>query len=144
MYENRYFYTAVSHESFLGVADKKGCGLGCDPFAASGETEVFGCGSLYRYTVGRKSQVGGYIIYHPGYERQEFRRLGYYGYVNVYRSEPFFSGKLRGASKQHARVGTFVAWICIGEMITYISERAGTENGIAKSMESHIGIAMPQ
>ena len=118
--------------------------MGGDAFGAAGEAEALGGGRFHGDAVDGDVQVGGDVLAHGRDVRRHLGLLGDDGDVDVADTVSAVAQQRDDVAQEHARVGTGVGGVGVGEEVADVAEGGGAEQGVAEGVEGHVGIAMAQ
>ena len=110
--------------------------------ATSYKTELFGGRGLHAHTIIGNAEYPGQAGPHPGYVRGQLRALQGYGYVHVDRLPAALPDQTEHTGKQDLAVYALELIRIVREMMTYVPERKGPEQGVTKGVYRHVSVRM--
>lgn len=106
---------------------------------------MFGGGGFDRYAVGGEVKICGDVLYHRRDKGEEFGRLGNDSDIDVYGAEvALLADNAEGLTQEQTRVRALVARISIGKVVADVTESSRAQEGVAKGMKGHVGIAVAE
>ena len=115
-----------------------------------------GAAVLGSITIGDNSKIGGggfhadifrcdaactrNVLAHRLAIRRKLRCLRSDDAIDIKDLEAFFTKQIRSCLEQLERIGIFIGWIGVGEMLADIPQARSTQKSIGYCMEQHIGI----
>lgn len=124
----------------LTTSTDKSDGLSRDAFFAAFEAEVFGGGGFYADIFRCDATCARNVLAHRLAIRKKLRGLRSDNAIDIEDLEAFFTKQIRSCLEQLERIGIFIGWIGVGEMLADIPQARSTQKSIGYCMEQHIGI----
>lgn len=124
----------------LTTSTDKSDGLSRDAFFTAFETETFGSGSFHTDVFRCDAACTRNVLAHRLTMRRKLRGLRSNDAIDIKNLEAFFTKQISSCLEQLERIGIFIGWIGVGEMLTDISQARSTQKSISYCMEQHIGI----
>ena len=115
-----------------------------DALAAAGISQLLGRGRLDRDLTGVTSHACRQLVDHRRDVRTEFGLFGADGDVAVDQAVAVVIEQRHNVLEQQAAVDALVARVGVRKMVADITQRCGTQQGVAQGMYSDIGVAVSQ
>ena len=104
----------------LTTSTDKSDGLSRDAFFAAFEAETFGGGGFYAYIIRCDATRARNVLAHRLAIRRKLRCLRSDDAIDIEDLEAFFTKQIRSCLEQLERIGIFIGWISVGEMLANI------------------------
>ena len=124
----------------LTTSTDKSNGLSRDAFFAAFKAETFGGGGFHADIFRCDAACTRNVLAHRLAIRRKLRCLRSDDAIDIKDLEAFFTEQIRSCLEQLERIGIFIGWIGVGEMLADIPQARSTQKSIGYCMEQHIGI----
>ena len=119
-------------------------GEGGDSLLAAGESEMLGGGGLDGDGVDVGADNLGDALAHGVDVRHQLRCLGADCDIDVGGLPAGIGEQGDDAFQDAPGVDAFEFGVCIGEVVSYVAETGGAEQGVAEGMEGHVGVTVAE
>ena len=124
----------------LTTSTDKSNGLSRDAFFAAFKAETFGGGGFHADIFRCDAACTRNVLAHRLAIRRKLRCLRSDDAIDIEDLEAFFTEQIRSCLEQLERIGIFIGWVGVGEMLADIPQARSTQKSIGYCMEQHIGI----
>lgn len=119
-------------------------GLGCNSFAASGESEALGGGCLDGDGLNGNAQVGGDSLSHRVDVGAHFRSLGDDCDVGVGYGPAFAVEEVADSAEEFAGVDVLPLRVGVGEVCADVAEGGGAEECVDECVDGNVSVAVAE
>jgi hypothetical protein len=118
--------------------------LSRDALFSSFKAQPFGSGGFDGDVVKRGVEDVGDGLAHERDERGYLGLLSNDDAVDVADAKSMLVDELKAVAEEHFAVDVFVLGVVVGEVLSYVAEGGGAEDGVADGMEKYVGVGMAE